>query len=214
MDIVEGVHSKKKAITHTSKASKTAPFFYVQHAYEKPSQHKLYIIVMETVEIIGSLYGSPGDALKLLQESAHLKSIALKDVDEEVVSIASVALGRMIDEEVSEASKLSYTAGPRPSVSIYNNDGDIKLSFDVVECSDETAVVLVETGTIIDAVEAYGSQRNKDIALHPLAQANGIYGYIKIRIPMSDALQALCKAAAWHYSVPVLLNDIPGKLAQ
>lgn len=166
---------------------------------------------MDTTEIIGSLYGSPGDALKLLEESVHLKSVALRDVD--VTDIAARALGRMLDEGVSEASKLSYTAGPSPSVIVYDNDGGIKVYFDVVEVYDDELLVKVATNMVTDAIYAY-EHETRDEAVRQIIEVAEIYEYVLVRIPMSDALRTLCRAAAWHHSVPVLLNDIPGKLAQ
>ncbi|MCQ2172171.1 MAG: hypothetical protein MJZ17_05405 [Bacteroidales bacterium] len=164
---------------------------------------------MDTTEIIGSIHGSPGDALKLLEESVHLKSVVLRDVD--VTAVASRALCRMLDEAVVAASKLSYTAGQRPSVVVYDNDdGGIKAYFDVVEVYDDELVVKVATNMVTDAIYAYEPAR--DEAIRQIIEVAEIYGYVKVRIPMTDALRTLCKAAAWHYSVTVLLNDIPGKL--
>lgn len=165
---------------------------------------------MNTVEIIGSIHGSPGDALKLLEESVQLKSVALRDVD--VTDVASRALGRMLDEGVSEASKLSYTAGQKPSVVVYDNEGGAKLFFDVVEAYDNELVVKVATNMVTDAIYAYEPDATRDEAVRQIIAVAEIYGYVKVRIPMTDALRTLCKAAAWHYSVTVLLSDIPGNL--
>lgn len=164
---------------------------------------------MDTTEIIGSVHGSPGDALKLLEESVQLKSAALRDVD--VTDVASRALGRMLDEAVVAASKLSYTAGPSPSVIVYDNDGGIKVYFDVVEVYDDELIVKVATNMVTDAI--YYTYESDAEAIRQIIEVSEIYGYVKVRIPMTDALRTLCRAAAWHYSVPVLLNDIPGKLA-
>lgn len=162
---------------------------------------------MNTVEVIGSIHGSPGDALKLLEEAVRLKEVALRDVD--VTAVASRALGRMLDEAVVDASKLSYTAGQRPSVVVYDNDGGVKVYFDVVEAYDNELVVKVATNMVTDAIYAYEPDATRDEAVRQIIEVAEIYEYVKVRIPMTDALRTLCRAAAWHYSVPVLLNDIP-----
>ena len=164
---------------------------------------------MDTTEIIGSIHGSPGDALKLLEEAVRLKEVALRDVD---VTSAIRAIGRMLDEAVANASKLSYTAGQKPSVVVYDNDGGIKAYFNVEVVYDDELVVKVATNMVTDAIYAYEPAETRDEAVRQIIEVAEIYGYVKVRIPMSEALRTLCKAAAWHYSVPVLLNDIPGKL--
>lgn len=161
---------------------------------------------MNTVEIIGSIHGSPGDALRLMDEAVRLKEVVFRTVD---VAAAIRALGRMLDEGVSEASKLSYAAGSSPSVVVYDNDGGAKLLFNVVEVYDDELVVKVATNMITDAIYAYEPDETRDEAVRQIIEVAEIYEYVKVRIPMTDALRTLCRAAAWHYSVPVLLNDIP-----